>query len=183
MIFGKRAGSTVYYLFCYSNVDNIYKFGHCEDGTNTAPAFINTFQRGSQESVWETVTQPSCDLLKFGGKNGYLDLFTGDSSYAKQWKYTNAPDADARVVQVALLAQQWATAQGKAGDISAEIGKSAKMGDYLRYAMFDKYFKRIGNCFGVLRQTAEYVGKKSIDVVFVNLGWRKHRLFPLTPRL
>jgi len=26
------------------------------------------------------------------------------------------------------------------------VAKAAKMGDFLRYAMFDKYFKRIGNC-------------------------------------
>jgi len=51
-------------------------------------------------------------------------------------------------VQVALLAQNWATAQGKAADIAPEIKKASKMGDYLRYAMFDKYFKKIGNCVG-----------------------------------
>ncbi|SMC92993.1 glycoside hydrolase family 48 protein [Lentzea albidocapillata] len=137
--------SDVYGMHWLIDVDNTYGFGRCGDGT-TAPAYINTYQRGSSESVWETIPQPSCDTFKHGGPNGFLDLFTKDASYAKQWKYTNAPDADARVVQVALLAQQWATAQGKAGDISSEIGKSAKMGDYLRYAMFDKYFKRIGNC-------------------------------------
>ncbi|MGI5498568.1 glycoside hydrolase family 48 protein [Lentzea sp. CA-135723] len=139
--------SDVYGMHWLIDVDNTYGFGRCGDGT-TAPAYINTYQRGSSESVWETIPQPSCDTFKYGGPNGFLDLFTKDSSYARQWKYTNAPDADARVVQVALLAQQWATAQGKAGDISSEIGKSAKMGDYLRYAMFDKYFKRVGNCTG-----------------------------------
>ncbi len=138
----------VYGMHWLLDVDNIYGFGHCEDGTNTAPAFINTFQRGSQESVWETVTQPSCDTLKFGGKNGYLDLFTGDSSYAKQWKYTDAPDADARVVQVAFQAQKWAQAQGKSADIAPVVKKASKMGDYLRYSLFDKYYKKIGNCVG-----------------------------------
>jgi len=138
----------VYGMHWLLDVDNIYKFGHCEDGTNTAPAFVNTFQRGSQESVWETVTQPSCDMLKFGGRNGYLDLFTGDSSYAKQWKYTDAPDADARVVQVAYQAQAWAKAQGKSADVAAVVKKASKMGDYLRYSLFDKYFKKIGNCVG-----------------------------------
>ncbi|SDG59326.1 Cellulose binding domain-containing protein [Lentzea fradiae] len=137
--------SDIYGMHWLIDVDNTYGFGRCGDGT-TAPSYINTYQRGSSESVWETIPQPSCDTFKHGGPNGFLDLFTKDASYAKQWKYTNAPDADARVVQVALLAQQWATAQGKASEISTEIGKSAKMGDYLRYAMFDKYFKRIGNC-------------------------------------
>ncbi|GAA3415799.1 hypothetical protein GCM10018952_41640 [Streptosporangium vulgare] len=76
--------------------------------------------------------------------NGFLDLFTGDSSYAKQWKYTNAPDADARAVQVAYWAHTWAKEQGKESQVSATITKAAKMGDYLRYAMYDKYFKKQG---------------------------------------
>jgi len=137
--------SDIYGMHWLLDVDNTYGFGHCGDGT-TAPAYINTYQRGSSESVWETIPQPSCDTFKFGGPNGYLDLFTKDSSYAKQWKYTDAPDADARAVQVALLAQNWATAQGKQSQIAPEVAKAAKMGDYLRYAMFDKYFKKIGNC-------------------------------------
>ncbi|GAB3892726.1 glycoside hydrolase family 48 protein [Kibdelosporangium lantanae] len=137
--------SDIYGMHWLIDVDNTYGFGHCGDGT-TAPAYINTYQRGSSESVWETIPQPSCDTFKYGGTNGYLDLFTKDSSYAKQWKYTDAPDADARAVQVAFLAEQAATAQGKGGDVAATVKKASKMGDYLRYAMFDKYFKKIGNC-------------------------------------
>jgi len=135
----------VYAMHWIIDVDNVYGFGHCGDGT-TKPAYINTYQRGSSESVWETIPQPSCDTFKFGGPNGYLDLFTGDSSYAKQWKYTDAPDADARAVQAAYWADKWATAQGKQSSVSASVAKAAKMGDYLRYSMFDKYFKKIGNC-------------------------------------
>jgi hypothetical protein len=32
--------------------------------------------------------------------------------------------------------------------VSGTVAKAAKMGDYLRYAMYDKYFKKIGNCAG-----------------------------------
>ncbi|AKN70776.1 cellulose 1,4-beta-cellobiosidase [Streptomyces sp. PBH53] len=141
----------VYGMHWIQDVDNVYGYGNepgkCEAGpTATGPSYINTFQRGAQESVWETVPQPTCDAFKYGGRNGYLDLFTGDSSYAKQWKFTNAPDADARAVQAAYWADVWAKAQGKGGDVSATVAKAAKMGDYLRYAMYDKYFKKIGNC-------------------------------------
>lgn len=130
------------------DVDNKYGFGRCGDGT-TRPAYINTFQRGPQESVWETVPQPSCDTFAFGGPNGYLDLSIKDSGTpAKQWKYTNAPDADARTVQAAYWANKWAKEQNKQADVAATITKAAKLGDYLRYAMFDKYFKKIGNCVG-----------------------------------
>ncbi|MFH9954703.1 glycoside hydrolase family 48 protein [Streptomyces roseolus] len=143
----------IYGMHWIQDVDNVYGFGNepgkCSAGpTATGPSYINTFQRGPQESVWETVTHPTCDNFSYGGKNGYLDIFTGDASYAKQWKYTNAPDADARAVQAAYWADLWAKEQGKGAQVSATVGKAAKMGDYLRYAMFDKYFKKIGNCVG-----------------------------------
>ncbi|MGA5305701.1 glycoside hydrolase family 48 protein [Nucisporomicrobium flavum] len=133
----------IYGMHWLMDVDNTYGFGRCGDGT-TRVAYINTFQRGPQESTFETVPQPSCDTFKFGGPNGYLDLFTKDASYAKQWKYTNAPDADSRAVQAAYWAYTWATQQGKASQISTSVANAAKMGDYLRYSFYDKYFKNPG---------------------------------------
>lgn len=124
------------------DVDNWYGYGQRGDGVGI-PSFINTFQRGKQESTWETVPQPSWDAFKYGGKNGYLDLFTQDSSYSKQFKYTNAPDADARTVQATYNAYLWAKDSGK--DVSTYISKASKMGDYLRYSMFDKFFRKIGS--------------------------------------
>ena len=143
--------SDIYGMHWLADVDNKYGFGAtpgagCELGpTATGTSYINTFQRGPQESVWETVPQPSCEEFKYGNTtSGFLSLFTQDSSYAKQWKYTNAPDADARAVEAVYWANQWATAQGKQADIATTVTKAAKMGDYLRYALFDKYFKQIG---------------------------------------
>jgi hypothetical protein len=143
----------IYGMHWLQDVDNVYGYGNapgvCEGGpAQEGPSYINTFQRGPQESVFETVPQPTCDAFRYGGPNGYLDLFTGDASYARQWKFTNAPDADARAVQAAYWADVWAKEQGKGGDVAATVGKAARMGDYLRYAMYDKYFKRIGNCVG-----------------------------------
>ena len=142
--------SDVYGMHWLADVDNVYGFGAAPGaGCTLGPdhegtSYINTFQRGPQESVWETVPHPSCEEFEFGGPNGYLDLFTGDSGYAKQWKYTNAPDADARAIQAVYWAHQWATDQGKAAEIADTVAKAARMGDYLRYALFDKYFKTIG---------------------------------------
>ncbi|MFI5892389.1 glycoside hydrolase family 48 protein [Actinoplanes sp. NPDC051513] len=133
----------IYGMHWLLDVDNTYGFGHCGDKT-TRVAYINTFQRGPQESTWETVPQPSCDTFTAGGPNGYLDLFTKDASYAKQWKYTNAPDADSRAVQAAYWAYTWATQQGKGSQISTAVTNAAKMGDYLRYSFYDKYFKQPG---------------------------------------
>ena len=153
--------SDVYGMHWLLDTDNWYGYGHCGDHTSK-PSYINTFQRGAQESVWKTVPQPSCDTFAFGGKNGFLDLFTGDSSYAKQWRYTDAPDADARSVQAAYWAYTWAKAQGKEATIAPTIAKAAKMGDYLRYAFFDKYFKKMGctseNCTaGTGKDSASYL--------------------------
>jgi len=130
------------------DVDNKYGFGQCEDGTST-PSLINTFQRGPEESVWDTIPQPDCDMFKFGGPNGFLDLFNnGGGSFATQYKYTDAPDADARMVQAAYWADVYAKQQGKSAAVSATLAKASELGDYLRYSMFDKYFKQIGNCVG-----------------------------------
>lgn len=142
----------IYGMHWLQDVDNVYGYGNtpgggCEQGPSAdGPSYINTYQRGSQESVFETVPQPTCDKFAFGGPNGYLDLFIKDSSYAKQWKFTDAPDADARAIQAAYWANAWAKDQGKSGDVSATVAKAGKMGDYLRYSFFDKYFKKIGDC-------------------------------------
>lgn len=145
-------GPDIYGMHWIIDVDNVYGFGNTigkcvEEGPSSkGPCWINTFQRGSQESTWETVTQPCIDMFKYGGKYGYLDLFVKDSQPAKQWKYSNAPDADARAVQATYWAWRWANAAGKASSVSESVTKAVKMGDFLRYSMFDKYFKKIGNC-------------------------------------
>jgi len=140
----------IYGMHWLMDVDNWYGYGHCGDGVTRA-AFINTFQRGAQESVWETVPHPSCETFRWGrsgGSQGFLSLFTADSNYSKQWRYTNAPDADARAVEAVYWANVWAKAQGKGADVADIVKSASKMGDYLRYSMFDKYFKKVGNCVG-----------------------------------
>jgi hypothetical protein len=139
----------IYGMHWLLDVDNKYGYGR-RGQANTSPSYINTFQRGPQESVWETVPQPSWEPFNpgQGGPNGFLPLFIQDSSYAKQWRYTNAPDADARAVQAAYWALTWATQQNQASAVTATISKAAKMGDYLRYSFYDKYFKQVGNCVG-----------------------------------
>jgi hypothetical protein len=137
----------IYQPMWIMDTDNRYGFGQQEDGSST-PSWINTFQRGPEESVWDTVPQPDWDAMKYGGPNGFLDLFNnGGGSFAAQYKYTDAPDADARMIQDAYWAQQWATAQGKQSQIAGTLANAAKLGDFLRYSMFDKYFKQISaNC-------------------------------------
>ncbi|SOD60873.1 Glycosyl hydrolase family 48 [Streptomyces zhaozhouensis] len=142
----------IYGMHWLQDVDNVYGYGNTPGdpcgGNAEGPSFINTFQRGPQESVWETVPHPSCDDFSFGGENGYLDLFTDDAAYATQWRYTNAPDADARAVQAAYWANQWASEQGNQAQVAETVEKAAQLGDYLRYSMYDKYFKQVGDCVG-----------------------------------
>ena len=135
----------VYGMHWLLDVDNTYGFSSCTPQAGSTVSYINTYQRGPQESVWETVAHPSCEDFRFGAKanGGFLPLFI-DGTPAKQWRYTNAPDADARAIQAAYWANRWATEQGKAADVAAVVAKAAKMGDYLRYAMYDKYFKKPG---------------------------------------
>jgi hypothetical protein len=140
--------SDVYGMSWLIDTDNWYGYGHCGDGT-TKPSYINSYQRGPSESVWKTIVQPSCETFKWGSSTGtgFLSLFQTPApggSYAQQWRYTDAPDADARAVQAAFWAYTWASAQGKASAVAATVAKAAKMGDYLRYAMYDKYFKQLG---------------------------------------
>jgi glycosyl hydrolase family 48 len=131
----------IYGMHWLQDVDNVYGYG---DG----PTHINTYQRGPQESVFETVPHPSVEDFSYGGENGYLDLFTGDASYSPQWRYTIASDADARAIQAAYWANVWAEEQGNAAAVADTVAKASQMGDYLRYAMFDKYFKEVGECVG-----------------------------------
>jgi len=134
----------IYGMHWIIDVDNWYGFGRRGDGVSR-PAYINTFQRGEQESVWEAITQPCWDDFRFGGEHGYLDLFVKQAGgYAQQWKYTTAPDADARVVQAMYWAKVWADEQGAGATLAPLVKKASKLGDYLRYALFDKYFKTQG---------------------------------------
>jgi hypothetical protein len=142
--------AAVYGMHWLLDVDNVYGYGAamaadpgCNDST-VRVAYINTYQRGPQESVWETVAHPSCETFAFGSANGFLPLFIQDSTYAHQWRYTDAPDADARAIEAAYWALTWATAQGAQAQVTATVAKAAKMGDYLRYSMYDKYFKQPG---------------------------------------
>ncbi|MBD7910150.1 glycoside hydrolase family 48 protein [Clostridium cibarium] len=126
------------------DTDNWYGYGNRGNANDTNPAYINNYQRGSSESVWKAITHPSYEKFKWGGDkgNGFLDIFNADDSYSKQWRYTIASDADARAVQATYWADQWAKEQGS--NVNNEVSKATKMGDYLRYSMFDKYFREIG---------------------------------------
>ncbi len=69
-----------------------------------------------------------------------MSLFTKENQApAPQWRYTNATDADARAVQAMYWARQWGYSNTK------YLEKAKKMGDFLRYGMYDKYFQEIGS--------------------------------------
>ncbi|MFC5472328.1 glycoside hydrolase family 48 protein, partial [Cohnella suwonensis] len=129
-----------YLMHWLVDVDNWYGFGNTLNPSHTA-TYVNTFQRGEEESVWEAITHPSQDNKTFGKPNeGFMSLFTKESQApAAQWKYTNATDADARAVQVIYWAKQLGY------NNTAVLNKAKKMGDFLRYGMYDKYFQQAGS--------------------------------------
>ncbi len=135
-------GADIYQMHWLLDNDNFYGYGNRGDGVST-PSYINTFQRGEQESVYETIPHPSWEDFSWGGNDGFLPLFTLDANYSQQWRYTSAPDADARAVQAMYWALEYAKEQGVSiGEL--DLDKATKMGDFLRLGMFDKYFKPLG---------------------------------------
>lgn len=144
---------SMYLMHWIWDTDGVYGFKN-GDGTTTQVA-INSFQRGLQESSWETITQPEWeDWTNGGGTYGYLPLFgkskptysTAPFEYAKQWRYTCAPDAEVRLIESAYQAHKVDTG----AVLTSFDGKAKKMGDYLRYALYDKYFKPIGGSSGTV---------------------------------
>ncbi|MCF2437396.1 hypothetical protein LV779_39070 [Streptomyces thinghirensis] len=86
----------------------------------------------------------------------------------------------------------WGRGRCKGEEIAGTPDKAAKMGDYLRYAMFDKYFKKVGDC--VVRRVARPAPARTPAlpaVLVLRLGRRwtprrlglAHRLQPHPRRL
>lgn len=133
------------------DVEGAYGF-HNFDGS-TRNVYINTYQRGLQESSFETVTQGTWnDWNNGGGPYGFEPIFTqglplypmAPFEYGRKWSYTCAPDAEVRAVQWAFEAKKIATAQGLQAQIASSQQQAIMMADYTRYALFDKYFRKIG---------------------------------------
>mgnify|MGYP003605552177 FL=1 len=150
---------SVYLMHWIIDVEGAYGFKNAE-GTTTQLAFMNTYQRGMEESSYETIPQGSWNNWANGGKDpgGYDPLFNKGTPdyqkpvgwagelfpYAKKYSYTNAPDAEIRAIQWAFWAKKFATEQNKFSQIQESTNKYIKMGDYTRYNLFDKYFRKIG---------------------------------------
>jgi Glycosyl hydrolase family 48/Calx-beta domain len=140
----------IYLMHWIIDVDGRYGF-HNGD-TSTINVFLNTYQRGLQESAWETIPQPEWEDFTFGNQYGYLPLFSqglptypaAANAYGAQWRYTSAPDAESRAIQWSFWANKWAVAGGASASVTTSINRAKKMGDYLRYCLMDKYFRQIG---------------------------------------
>jgi len=141
---------TIFLMHWLIDVDGA--FGFYNGDTSTLGTYINNFQRGMMESTFLTITFPCWDDWHFGGPYGYLPLYgTGTElypsapfAYGKQWRYTCAPDAEGRALQWAFRATDM-TASAPPAAVTAVETTARKMGDYLRYATMDKYFRQIGN--------------------------------------
>ena len=60
--------SQIYATHWLLDVDNIYGFGKHESGSKSdRNVYVNSYQRGANESVWRTVPQPEWEAFKYGG--------------------------------------------------------------------------------------------------------------------
>jgi len=130
---GKNDKGGLYLMHWLADVDNWYGYGE-----GTSFTFINTFQRGEQESCWETVPHPCIDNLKYGNpQRGLKGIFNRDAQVTPQYAYTNAPDAEDRAIQGVFDANKWGV------EDTNVTAKAAEMGDELRNNMYDKYYQEI----------------------------------------
>ncbi|MCM1226537.1 MAG: dockerin type I domain-containing protein [Clostridium sp.] len=134
----------LYLMHWLADVDDWYGYGGSRDSGSYNGGkftFINTFQRGSEESCWETVPHPSIELKKYGnttaGIKGIFKDEAENANLASQWAYTNAPDAEDRAIQAVYFANRYGV-----GDSSINV-KAGMMGDELRNNFFDKYYRSI----------------------------------------
>ncbi|MBR4199765.1 MAG: cellulose 1,4-beta-cellobiosidase, partial [Oscillospiraceae bacterium] len=84
-----------YLLHWLADVNDWYGFGGSARGTKGEFTFINTFNRGDQESCFETIPHPSIEDMKWGNEKQGMK-FAFQSSTSESWSYTNAPDAEDR---------------------------------------------------------------------------------------
>ncbi|ERL93248.1 exoglucanase B isoform X1 [Dendroctonus ponderosae] len=137
----------IYIMHWLSDVDNVYGFGNvqgeCLLGPDAdGPSLVNL----GQGSLWESFNVPTCDNFKYGASDGFQFSSTGQGT--QSYQYGAGPDADARAVQAAFWASQWAGEKGNLPVIAETLSKAAKLGDFLRYTFFDQHFKQVGNCIG-----------------------------------
>ena len=152
----------LYLLHWLADVDDWYGFG----GGNGGFTFINTFQRGEEESCFETVPQGCVEELKYGmaGTKGIKGIFTTETQVAEQYAYTNAPDAEGRAIQAVYWASRW-----NVGDSSVEA-LAGKMTDQLRNDMFDKYYKKIDESTTKTDPSAGYDGAHYLMAWYTSWG-------------
>ena len=158
----------LYLMHWLADVDDWYGFGsktssqYKQTAVSGPFTMINTFQRGEQESCWETIPHGCIEELKYGilpangssgrvgGMKGFFNTegLGGNGSVAQQFSYTNAPDAEDRAIQAVYAANRWGVGNqnvdskwGGSQNINTLAGK---MGDELRNNMYDKYYIQIG---------------------------------------
>ena len=153
----------LYLMHWLADVDDWYGFGsgtssqYKQQNVSGSFTMINTFQRGEQESCWETIPHACVEELKFGIQSGQegstrnggmKGFFNTEPNVAKQYSYTNAPDAEDRAIQAVYAANRWGVADqsvdSKWGGSQKLDVLAAKMGDETRNNMFDKYYRSIG---------------------------------------
>jgi len=144
----------LYLMNWLADVDDWYGFGsgvgqYKQKNVSGNFTLINSFQRGEQESCWETIPHASVETLTFGVPgNGMKAFFNTEQQVAAQFAYTNAPDAEDRAIQAVYAANRWGvgdqSVDSKWGGSQTLSALAGKMGDECRNNMYDKYYIQLG---------------------------------------
>ncbi len=148
----------LYLMHWLADVDDWYGYGaangsqYSQENVSGNFTLINTFQRGEQESCWETIPHACVDVHNRGyglyGTTGMKGFFNTEEQPGEQWSYTNAPDAEDRAIQAVYAANRWGvgdqSVNSKWGGQKTLTQLAAKMGDQTRNNMYDKYYQNIG---------------------------------------
>ncbi len=102
----------IYGMHWLMDVDNWYGFGRAAEPHEPGRRSSTRSSAGPQESCWEAVTQPTWRRFKWGGPNGYLDIFQKAGWFAAPVEVPAAPDADARPCRPSTGPRRGPTSKG-----------------------------------------------------------------------
>ena len=137
-------GAPVYGMHWLIDVDNWYGFGRRGDGA-TRPSYINTFQRGPQESVWETDAAAVLGRLQVRRQVRLPRSVRRSSGIPPGSGSTPTRPTPTRARSRRSTGPRPGPTRTAAARSSTDLAKAPRsMGDWLRYSLFDKYFKTMG---------------------------------------
>ena len=143
----RRAYGTgdIYGMHWLLDVDNTYGFGRCGDGDHARPA---VHQHLPARPAGVGVGDRAAAVLRHvrARRPERLPRPVHRGRVVRQAVEVHQRPGRRRARRPGRLlgADSGPRRRARQADVAATVAKAAKMGDYLRYAMYDKYFKKLG---------------------------------------